>query len=56
MAAHYSIPAWKIPRTVEPGRLQPMGWQRVGDDWTPTGELYKNFELQVDFFILFECH
>ena len=32
MAARYSIPAWKIPWTVEPGRLQPMGSQRVGDD------------------------
>ena len=26
------IPAWKIPRTEEPGGLQPMGLQRVGHD------------------------
>ena len=30
MAAHSSILAWKIPWTVEPGRLQSMGSQRVG--------------------------
>ena len=27
MATHSSILAWKIPRTEEPGRLQPMGSQ-----------------------------
>ena len=27
MATHSSILAWRIPRTVEPGRLQPVGWQ-----------------------------
>ena len=32
MAAHSSILAWKIPWTVEPGRLPPMGSQRVGYD------------------------
>ena len=29
MAIHSSIIAWKIPWTEEPGRLQPMGPQRV---------------------------
>ena len=33
MATHSSILAWKIPWTEEPGRLQPMGSQRVGHDW-----------------------
>ena len=32
MATHSSILAWRIPWTVEPGRLQSMGAQRVGDD------------------------
>ena len=32
MATHSSILAWKIPWTVEPGRLQSMGLQRVGQD------------------------
>ena len=29
MAIHSSILAWEIPRTEEPGGLQPMGLQRV---------------------------
>ena len=32
MATHSSTLAWKIPWTVEPGRLQSMGWQRIGHD------------------------
>ena len=32
MAAHSSILAWKIPWTVEPGRLPSMGLQRVRHD------------------------
>ena len=30
MATHSSTPAWKIPWTEEPGRLQSVGLQRVG--------------------------
>ena len=32
MATHSSILAWRIPWTVEPGRLESMGLQRVGHD------------------------
>ena len=32
-ATHSSILAWRIPWTEEPGRLQPMGSQRVRHDW-----------------------
>ena len=32
MATQSSILAWRIPRTEEPGELQSMGLQRVGDD------------------------
>ena len=32
MATHFSILAWKIPWTEEPGGLQSMGKQRVGHD------------------------
>ena len=32
MAPHSSTLAWKISRTEEPGRLQPMGSLRVGHD------------------------
>ena len=34
MATHSSTLAWKIPWTEEPGRLQSMGLQRIGHDWT----------------------
>ena len=32
MATHSSIPAWRIPGTEEPGRLQSMGSQRARHD------------------------
>ena len=32
MATHSSTLAWKIPWTEDPGRLQSMGSQRVGQD------------------------
>ena len=32
MTTHSSTLAWKIPWAEEPGRLQPMGSQRVGHD------------------------
>ena len=34
MATHSSILAWEIPWAEEPGRLQSMGSQRVGYNWT----------------------
>ena len=33
MAPHSSTLAWKVPWMEEPGRLQSMGWQKVGHDW-----------------------
>ena len=33
MATHSSILAWKIPWMEEPGSIQAMGSQRVGQDW-----------------------
>ena len=32
MATHFSILAWRIPWTEEPGGLQSIGSQRVGHD------------------------
>ena len=32
MATHFSILAWKVPWTEEPGGLQSMGSQRVGNN------------------------
>ena len=34
MAPHSSTPAWEIPWTEEPGRLQSKGSLRVGHNWT----------------------
>ena len=36
MATHYSILAWRIPQTEDPGGLQSTGSQRVGHDWVTT--------------------
>ena len=33
MATHSSIPAWRIPWTEEPDRLQSIGLKRAGQDW-----------------------
>ena len=33
MATHSTIVTWRIPRTEEPGGLQPMGTQRVAHSW-----------------------
>ena len=32
MATHFSIRAWRIPWTEEPGGLQSIGSQRIGHD------------------------
>ena len=34
MAAYFSIPAWRIPGTEEPGGLPSMGSHSVGHDWS----------------------
>ena len=34
MATHFSVLAWRIPGTVEPGGLPSMGSHRVGHDWS----------------------
>ena len=40
VAPHYSTPAWRIPGTGEPGRLQSMGSLRVGHDWATSLSLF----------------
>ena len=47
MAPHSSILAWGIPWTEEPCKLQSMGLQRVGHDWTHTHIQVKNHSLFV---------
>ena len=36
MTTYYSILAWKMPWTEESGRLQSIGWQRLGSSWAHT--------------------
>ena len=40
MATHSSTLAWEIPWTEEHARLQPMGSQRVGQDWATSLSLF----------------
>ena len=40
MAPHSSTPAWRIPWTEEPGRLQSLGLLRVGHDWATSLSLF----------------
>ena len=40
MALHSSTLAWKIPWMEKPGRLQSMGWLRVGHDWATSLSLF----------------
>ena len=40
MATHSSPLAWKIPWMEEPGRLQSMGYWRVGHDWATSLSLF----------------
>ena len=49
MATHFSILAWKIPWTEEPGGLQSMGSQRVRHDWV-TGHTFCFISGWIFFF------
>ena len=40
MAAHFSIPAWRIPWTEEPGTYQAMRLQRVGHNEAPCTKIW----------------
>ena len=42
MATHFSILAWEIPWTEEPGGLQSMGSQRVGHDLMTERQQHQN--------------
>ena len=52
MATHFSIIAWKISWTEEPGRLQSMGSQRVGHDFTFTFHFHICSQIS---FIVYNC-
>ena len=40
MATHSSVFAWRIPWIEEPGRLQAIALQRVGQDWSDLGLVF----------------
>ena len=46
MATQSSTPAWRIPWTEEQGRLQSVGLQRVGQDWS-TEHIYTYSNLHL---------
>ena len=48
MATHSSIAAWKTPWTAEPGRLQAIGSQRVGHNWSDLA-CVNHMQLGTDF-------
>ena len=55
MATHSSILAWEIPKTEEPGRLQPMGLiARSLSDWTTTIGLYVSTWIKFEKLMLSE--
>ena len=41
MATHPTIPAWRVPRTEDPVRLQSMGLPRVGHNWSNSKDACK---------------
>ena len=41
METHFSILAWRIPWTVEPGKLQSMRSQRVRHEWSKLARLQR---------------
>ena len=47
MAIHSNILAWRIPRTEELGRLQPMGSQRVRHDWETNTFTFIAYTLNI---------
>ena len=53
MATHFSILAWRIPWTEEPGRLQSMGLWRVGHDWSDSACTHTVF-LHIFFFSIWK--
>ena len=54
MATHFSILAWRIPWTEDPGGLQSMGLQRVGHDWATS--LHLCFLYLFQLVLTLVCH
>ena len=55
MATHFSVLAWRIPGTGEPGGLLSMGSHRVGHDWSDLAAAVAAWCLQQKSLLCF-CH
>ena len=52
MATHSSTPPWREQWTEEPGRLQSVGSQRVGQDWAAdTFTLFHNWRFKSPWYL-----
>ena len=54
VATHSNILAWRIPWTEEPGKLQSIGLQRVGHDWSNLARMHSFyfFPLLIGNFLI----
>ena len=48
MAIHFDILAWRIPRAEESGRLQSIGSQRVGDNWSDLASTHTHTHTYIN--------
>ena len=48
MATHSSVLPWRIPWTEEPGGLQFVGSQRVGEDLSKQRDVWQLVSFQTD--------
>ena len=51
----YSTLAWRIPWREEPGRLQSMGWPRVGHDWATSLSLSLRIQAPLKMAAVVRC-
>ena len=56
MTTHFSILAWQIPWTKEPGRLQSMGSQRDGHDLRLSTHTHVYMYIHVCIYICIYTH
>ena len=50
MAIHFSIPAWKIPWTEEPGSMQSTGSHRIGHDYSKLAHTHYSTNLLLGIY------
>ena len=54
MVTYFSIFAWRIPWTDEPGRLQSMGFQRIEHNWITDFFFFYYFQLHI--YLIFQSY